>query len=160
MSFGYRPLVAVLAIPAVLAACGSSGAGGGTTAGGAAPAGSSTVTSVPAASPTISCPAASTAAHWPKQAPAHMPVPPGLHIVRVQRSPNVVIRFTVPMDFHASVRYLLDAIPKAGFTLGTGDSEAEEADLPFSHGAQHASLKINDGGRCLTNGLLAVGGEA
>jgi hypothetical protein len=77
----------------------------------------------------------------------------------VQRKPNVVVRFTVPDDFHATVRYLLAALPKAGFTLGTGDSEAEEADIPLSRGNQHASLKINDRGTCLTGGLLALGVE-
>jgi hypothetical protein len=83
-------------------------------------------------------------------------VPPGLHVVSVQEKPNVVIRFTVPDDFHHTVRYLLDALPKAGFTLGTGDAEAEEADIPFSGGGLHASMKINDKGHCETGGLLAV----
>lgn len=85
-----------------------------------------------------------------------MPVPQGLHVVRAQTSPNVVIRFTLPVDFHAAVRYFLTALPGARFVLGTGDSEAEAADIPFSHGGVHASLKVNDGGHCLTNGLLAV----
>jgi len=59
-------------------------------------------------------------------------------------------------DFHATVRYLLAALPKAGFTLGTGDSEAEEADVPFGRDTVHASIKINDAGHCRTNGLLAL----
>jgi hypothetical protein len=85
-----------------------------------------------------------------------MPAPGGLHIESVQQEPNMVIRFSVPDDFHNTVRYLLEALPKAGFTLGTGDSESEEADIPFSHGDVHATMKINDAGHCVTGGLLAV----
>jgi hypothetical protein len=85
-----------------------------------------------------------------------MPAPDGLHIESVQQKPNMVIRFSVPDDFHNTVRYLLEALPKAGFTLGTGDSESEEADIPFSRGDVHATMKINDTGHCVTGGLLAV----
>jgi hypothetical protein len=80
-------------------------------------------------------------------------------VVSVQRKPNVVVRFTVPDDFHATVRYLLAALPKAGFTLGTGDSEAEEADIPLSRGDVHASIKVSDAGTCLTEGLLGLAAE-
>jgi hypothetical protein len=104
-----------------------------------------------------SCPAPGAAQAWPKGVPAALPAPPGLRITSVQRSPNVVVRFSVPDDFHATVRYLLEALPKAGFTLGTGDSEAEEADIPVSRGADHASFKVNDQGTCVTGGLLALG---
>jgi hypothetical protein len=104
----------------------------------------------------VSCPPAKGSAVWPKQAPKKLPVPAGLRVVSVQEKPNVVIRFTVPDDFHNTVRYLLAALPKAGFTLGTGDSEAEEADIPFAGAGVHASIKINDKGPCMTGGLLAV----
>jgi hypothetical protein len=92
-------------------------------------------------------------------APARLPVPAGLHIVSVQHKPNTVVRFTVPDDFHATVRYLLEALPKAGYTLGTGDSEAEEADIPISRGDVHASFKVSDVGTCETEGILALGTE-
>ena len=106
-----------------------------------------------------SCAPAKASDAWPALAPAGLPVPKGLHIVSVQRKPNAVIRFTVPDDFHTTVRYLLDALPAAGFTLGTGDSEAEEADIPLSRGNMHASIKVNDAGTCLTDGLLALAAE-
>ena len=62
----------------------------------------------------------------------------------------------MPDDFHATVRYLLDALPSAGFTLGTGDSEAEEADIPFSK--RGPSLDQGERrGQVQTAGLLAVG---
>lgn len=102
------------------------------------------------------CDPAGASDSWPSIVPSGLPRPDGMHVVSVQRKPNVVIRFTVPQDFHATVRYLLDAIPAAGFTLGTGDSEAEEADIPLSRGAEHASIKVNDAGNCQTDGLLAL----
>lgn len=108
----------------------------------------------------VSCPAAGAGQAWPKDVPTAMPVPPGLKIVSVQRQPNVVVRFTVPQDFHATVRYLLGALPNAGFTLGTGDSEAEEADIPVSRGTEHASFKVNDQATCVTGGILALGAES
>lgn len=104
----------------------------------------------------MSCPPAKGSQAWPGLAPDRLPVPGGLHIESVQQRPNLVIRFSVPDDFHATVRYLLTALPKAGFTLGTGDSEAEEADIPFSRGDVHASIKVNDVGHCMTGGLLAL----
>ena len=103
------------------------------------------------------CPPAGAAQAWPTGVPAGLPAPPGLHVTSVQRSPNFVVRFTVPGDFHATVRYLLDALPQAGFTVGTGDSEAEEADIPVSRGTDHASFKVNDQATCVTGGLLALG---
>ena len=146
---------ATACLTAAVAACGSSG-----TTGASGTAGSSerptAAASAAAESTTVSCPPAQGADSWPKQAPAKLPVPDGLKVESVQQKPNIVIRFTVPDDFHNTVRYLLDALPKAGFTLGTGDSEAEEADIPFSVGDVHASIKVNDVGTCMTGGLLAV----
>ncbi len=75
----------------------------------------------------------------------------------MQTQPNTVIRFSVPDDFRSVVRFLLDVLPKAGFTMGTGDSESEEADIPFSRGEERASIKVNDAGNCMTNGILAIG---
>lgn len=117
--------------------------------------------STPAASSSTSsgqtCPPPGAASAWPTDAPTGLPVPPGLKITSIQRTPNIVIAFTVADDFHATVRFLLAALPKAGFTLGTGDAEAEEADIPLSRGSAHASIKVNDRATCLTGGLLAVG---
>jgi hypothetical protein len=146
-----RTVIVAAGAALLLAACSSSGSAG--TASQVrhtdAPAGDTTPS-------TVSCPAAPPGQAWPKQAPQGLPVPAGLKINNVQTRPNTVIRFTVPDDFHATVKYLLDALPKTGFTLGTGDSEAEEADIPFQKGADHASIKVNVGGTCRTNGLLAV----
>ena len=151
MTVAARAAAACVAAAAVVAGCSSSGPGG-SPGSSAAPAGSTVVTR-----PT--CPPGSAADRWPAAAPTGLPVPGGLHVVSVQRKPNVVIRFTVPDDFHNTVRYLLAALPKAGFTLGTGDSEAEEADIPVSKGDVHASFKISDAGPCLTDGLLGLGVE-
>jgi hypothetical protein len=152
-----RPVALAVAGFAVLAAgCSSStGSPGGST--------SAVVLSTPAPSPSTSsaqhCPPAGVAAPWPADAPSGLPVPPGLKITSIQRRPNVVIAFTVADDFHATVRYLLDALPKAGFTLGTGDAEAEEADIPLSRGAERASIKVNDRATCLTGGILALAAD-
>ena len=127
-----------------------------------APAGPPSNSVAPAESTVVSqptCPPGPASDRWPAEAPTGLPVPGGLHLVSVQRKPNVVIRFTVPNDFHNTVRYLLAELPAAGFTLGTGDSEAEEADIPVSKGDVHASFKISDAGPCLTDGLLGLGTE-
>ena len=149
---------ALAATGSVLLAAGcssSSGSPGGSTSA-AAPSTPPTSSSTTSAA---DCPAAPSAAAWPADAPAGLPVPPGLKITSIQRTPNVVIAFTVAEDFHVTVRYLLDALPKAGFTLGTGDAEAEEADIPLSRGAEHASIKVNDRATCLTGGLLALAAD-
>lgn len=146
-------LAAGYAIALLASGCSSSGSSDKATSS------SGAATSSVASSSGVSCPAPGAAAAWPKEAPAGLPQPPGLAIESIQRTPNIVVHFSVPDDFHTTVRYLLDALPSAGFTLGTGDSEAEEADIPFSKGADRASIKVNDQGNCQTSGLLAIGSD-
>jgi len=40
--------------------------------------------------------------------------------------------------------------------LGTGDAEAEEADIPFSRGPLRGRLKLSVTGACTIDGLLAL----
>lgn len=68
------------------------------------------------------------------------------------------VYFSVPMSFTDSVKFYLAELPRAGFVVGTGDSEESEADIPFDDGGQQFSLKLRGvPDPCRTDGLLTVG---
>ena len=88
--------------------------------------------------------------------PADLPAPPGLTVTGVQRPNELVVHFRHPTDLRSAVQYWLAALPRQGFVLGTGDAEAEEADIPFSRGPLRGRLKLSVTGACTIDGLLAL----
>ena len=124
----------------------------------------------PTASPRVPSPAPSgtacpsppaTDATWSEGVPDDVPLPPGSDMTAGDEDAATGVRhvyFSVPQSFTDSVKFYLAELPRAGFTLGTGDSEESEADIPFDDGSRQFSLKLRGvPDPCRTDGLLTVG---
>jgi len=126
----------------VLAACGSS------------------ATPPPAATPTTAsaCPAVSVApVSWPGIVPEDLPKPPGAVLTGETVQNHVVyLRFTTSSSLREGLVFLLRELPKAGYTIGRGDAEVTEADVPFTNPAVLAAIRLMAAGRCSTSWTLAV----
>jgi hypothetical protein len=68
-----------------------------------------------------------------------------------------VIQFTSPISLRDGVLFVLSEYPKAGFTLGRGDAELNQADAPFARQNFFGQVRINGLGTCSTQWLVAVG---
>jgi hypothetical protein len=119
------------------------------------PASAPTATSTPAACPRPTGPAV----HWPAGVPAGVPLPPGSTIDTATTDNGIQrIRFHLPLSFRESVLLYLSDLPDNGFTVGTGDAEAEEADIPFSGKGAELSLQLRAlPDPCRTEGVLVAG---
>jgi hypothetical protein len=73
----------------------------------------------------------------PGELPSSYPLPQNTIITRVQRVRGVVVVTGIqPLAIREAGRFLITALPKAGYRLGRGDSEAGEAETDFlGHGA-------------------------
>lgn len=119
-----------------------------------------------AAAPSAAAPAATTAAcpsvstppvRWPGIVPSDLPKPAGAVLTSESVQNNVVyLRFTTSTSLREGLLFMLQQLPKAGYTLGRGDSEATEADLPFSNAAIIGALRLTVDGPCATSWILAV----
>ena len=145
-----RRLLPVLLAVGALTGC--SGSDGATATASATP-----TRSVPA-SPSA-CPApAGTDLDWPAQVPADLPKPPGASGAEVEsRSDGLtVVTFSTPISIRESVLFVIDALPKAGYTLARGDAEAVEADAPFVKGDLRGVMRMIAVQPCQTDWLMAV----
>jgi hypothetical protein len=111
--------------------------------------------------PTISpCPSPSTHPHaqWPKSLPGDLPKPGDAHITDVQNTADGVhiVKFTTPTSLRDGVLFVVDKLPKAGYTLGRGDAEASEADAPFVHNNVRGLYRLFSSASCETLWLLAT----
>lgn len=99
-----------------------------------------------------------TPAAWPSGVPTQLPRPPGMSNVVVEHlsQGRTALTFTVPMPLRASLLFVLNNYPKAGFQLGHGDSEAQEADVPFAGNGYGAAMKISVAGACLTRWRMVL----
>jgi len=138
------PLVAVLLLAS---ACGSGDPGS------AAP----TPTAVQTTAP-VGCPAGTGTFAWPADVPKELPQPAGAsYKVTVRKSGLTSVRFSSPTSLRESLLLVLRELPKRGFTMGRGDAEPAEADVPFGRGDVIGIYKMIVLGPCSTDWLLAVG---
>lgn len=148
----HRTPVPALAVGVLLAA-GLTGCGGSS-------GGESDNPVVAAASTSASaCPApGSDGAHWPAGIPVDLPAFPGLTITSTQAadSGGHVVKGRAPLSLHDGVRFVLKQLPAAGYTLGQGDSESDEADAPFSKGAVQGSFRLSATQPCTTTVTLTI----
>ncbi|HVU71905.1 MAG TPA: hypothetical protein VHE83_02985 [Mycobacteriales bacterium] len=118
----------------------------------------------PAVTPTLAsaCPTVSVApVDWPKILPADLPKPPGAVLTGETVQNNVVyLRFNTSSSLREGLLYMLRELPKAGYTIGRGDAEVTEADVPFTNPAVIAALRLTVAGTCATSWILAVGRRA
>ena len=146
----HRTAMSALAVGVLLAA-GLTGCGG--SAGGDNP-----VVAAPSDS-SSACPApGSGGAHWPAGVPADLPAFPGLVITSTQAADNGghVVKGRAPLSLHDGVRFVLKQLPAAGYTLGQGDSESDEADAPFTKGTVQGSFRLSATQPCSTTVTLTI----
>ncbi len=151
-----RPLLAVVVGALLLSGC--SGAEGPATAAPAVPSPSASPVAV-VASPTVApCPATARTQPWPKTVPAQLPVPPTAVMGKETRTKDglTVLRFATSQSLTQGVVFLTRALQPAGFTLGRGDAEPTEADVPFSRGPLRGLLKMIADQPCHTQWVLAL----
>lgn len=140
-------LFGAVGVAATLSAC-----GGSTTPSASSPATSSTQPSALACGPTPS------GDRFPANVPADLPKPPGAHVLSSTTTPDGVriVRFMTPTSLRQSVIFVVEQLPKAGYVLGRGDAEANEADAPFVHGNLRGLMRMIVAGDCKTEWLLAL----
>jgi len=140
-------LGACLAVAFTLAGCGGSSGG------------SAEDNPVVAAATASGCPAPGAGgAHWPAGVPADLPAFPGLTVTSTQATGNGghVVKGRTPLSLRDGARFILKQLPAAGYSLGKGDSEADEADAPFSKGAVQGSFRLSATQPCSTTVTLTI----
>lgn len=139
----------------VLTTVGLAGCTGSSSSTGAAPRPTTPTTS---ASPTCPQPSHVKPAEWSPKVPADLPKPPGARIDDEQTAQDGVhiVKFTTQTSLRDSVLFVVEKLPKAGYTLGRGDAEATEADAPFVHGDVRGLIRMLQVGLCQTQWLLAT----
>ena len=123
----------------------------------AAPSAPAGVTAAPAPSPT-KCPAKPTDFAWPAQVPKDLPEPPGATLTEVQKRNDglFVVQFTTAISLREAVLFLIEEMPKAGYTLARGDAENTEADAPFVKGNLRGVMRMLAIENCRTDWLMAI----
>jgi hypothetical protein len=78
------------------------------------------------------------------------PLPRGavLDGTRTDAAGNTIYRGFVPGDVDAARDYFKLELPKHGYTLGEGDSEADEAEADFSGHGVEGHFKVSGEGDC------------
>lgn len=144
--------LALVALAAVLSACGGSGS---------SPSAQPAPTAAPAYTPTTPppCPKVTKAkpTTWPSRVPKDLPKPPNATIEQQMTASDGVhiVKFTTPTSLRDSVIFVVNKLPKAGYVLGRGDAEASEADAPFVHGNIRGLVRMLETAPCTTLWLLA-----
>lgn len=152
-----RPLaLALAALPVLLAGCSSSSEPAAPQAVGPSPVASSAP--LPTRSSPACAPSTSAALDWPKGVPADLPKPPAATAATTQNREDglTVVTFSTAATLREGVLFLVKALPAAGYTLGRGDAEATEADVPFVKGGVRGVLRMVAVEQCRTDWLLAI----
>ena len=114
------------------------------------------------AAPSVSaCPSSASAADsWPAAVPSDLPTLPGLQVSSTQSTSSGahMVSAQAPVALREAVRVLVTELPKAGYSLGKGDAEADEADAPFSKGGVHGSFRLSAASVCGVTVTLTIGG--
>jgi len=95
---------------------------------------------------------------WPAPVPADLPVPPAAKLTEVQKRTDglTVVTFSTAISIRQSVLFLVEAMPKAGYTLARGDAENTEADAPFVKGDLKGVMRMIAVEPCRTDWLMAI----
>lgn len=103
------------------------------------------------------CPDRPTSLDWPAEVPADLPKPPTAVRTSVEQTDGLtLVMFTTQTALLDSLRYVVKALPAAGFTVGRGDAEASEADAPFVKGDLRGIMRMISIEPCRTDWLVAV----
>jgi hypothetical protein len=124
--------------------------------------GSSTPAAAPSPTPVATtaaaCPGGTGGFPWPADVPSELPQPPGATFDKVVRQSGLTsVRFSSKTSLRESLLLVLRELPKTGYTMGRGDAEPAEADVPFGRGDLIGIYKMLVRGPCATDWLVAVG---
>ena len=122
------PIIGLLIATALLVSC----AGGEQATAGAA-------ASMPACAPS------EAAISSPPALPATLPLPPGtvLNLVHESSAGATIIFGVIPLSLSDAAGFFVDQIPRAGFELGPGDAEQDEAEAVFSGPGVDGQWKVH-----------------
>lgn len=110
----------------------------------------------PPAEPT--CAAEPSGLAWPDPVPDDLPVPPTAALTDVQERTDglTVVTFSTAISIRQSVLFLIEQMPKAGYTLARGDAENTEADVPFVKDGLKGVMRMIAVEPCRTDWLMAI----
>ncbi|MCW2543940.1 MAG: hypothetical protein JWM40_1492 [Frankiales bacterium] len=112
----------------------------------------------PTATTPAPCPGGIGTFRWPTDMPAELPQPSGATFTKVVRQSGLTsVRFSSKTSLREGLLFVLRALPKTGYTIGRGDAEPAEADVPFGRGDLIGIYKLIVRGPCSTDWLVAVG---
>lgn len=95
---------------------------------------------------------------WPDEVPQDLPEPPGATLTEVQERDDglTVVTFSTSISIRQSVLFLIEQMPRAGYTLARGDAENTEADAPFVKGDLRGVMRMIAVEPCRTDWLMAI----
>jgi hypothetical protein len=98
-----------------------------------------TIASLPA------CAEASERISRPDALPADLPLPEGIVFTssRATRPGETLISAVIPVEFRTAVKFFVERLPAAGYQLGEGDSEQDEAESFFAGQRVKGKWKVN-----------------
>lgn len=133
------PLAGALARPIVVLLVALGATVGCTPGPQAGPAGGATA--IPALPP---CASAGAAVTLPTGVPGNLPLPPGTMVTSVQvDGGRTLLGGVVPTDLQTAARFFQTALPAAGFKLGEGDAEPDEAESVFTGNGVKGQWKVH-----------------
>jgi hypothetical protein len=123
-------LVVAAALPVLAVGCGGDG---------------DTAATPTAKSGLPSCAKAGAAVERPSELADDLPLPPGTVITSSEGSTatQLVIGGVIPRDIRGAATFFADELPAAGYPLGEGDSEPDEAESTFSGKGYQGKWKVN-----------------
>lgn len=79
------------------------------------------------------CAKAGPSVSLPAGLPSGLPLPPGTVITTAETLSGGVVRIrgTIPSDIKKTLAFFQHSLPAAGYELGVGDAEADEAESEF-----------------------------
>lgn len=101
---------------------------------------------------------APTTLRWPDGVPPNVPVPATAVLDKVVDQPDglKLVLFGTTRPLRDGLLEVVRALPAAGYTLGRGDAEPLEADVPFSNGVVRGTMRMLAKSECTTGWLLAI----
>ena len=81
----------------------------------------------------------------PAEFPPNFPLPPGtvIHASRNTEEGVLIVDAVMPVSLQAAADFFLRELPTAGFLLGFGDSEFDEAESAFSGNGYDGHFKVH-----------------
>lgn len=115
-------------------------------------------TSAPAVQAVPTCAPTPSTLAWPEPVPDDLPVPPSAALTEVQKRTDglTVVTFSTSTSIRQAVLFLIEAMPRAGYTLARGDAENTEADAPFVRGDLRGVMRMIAVEPCRTDWLMAI----